>query len=297
MNACETNSYEIALNPQTSAHCAHSRNSFSDRAGKDPAMAVTISWTNWKTLRQEYCSAGFSATGGAGDAGDAGGASSTTVSSSPSATSSPSAASSSAASGALGGSAAAGASGAGASSNLRTLRASWSARKTSGTSVKRMRPRPPWPKWRRATPKIRNCSSVEPCRIKCASRATKSCSASRSACGSCASAASSESLSRGPIMAKSFSTAAKESSALPASRTARATASATSCRRRQGKYAKSCPNKASSKSWPWPTAAVSGADKIRSSCSASPSSSGKRPDSDLLACARTAAHVAKQWFT
>mmetsp|Transcript_11632 Transcript_11632/g.37220 ORF Transcript_11632/g.37220 Transcript_11632/m.37220 type:complete len:244 (+) Transcript_11632:768-1499(+) len=46
----------MAPRPAASASCAHWRKRWSDSAGKEPAMAVTISWTNWKTFRDEYWS-------------------------------------------------------------------------------------------------------------------------------------------------------------------------------------------------------------------------------------------------
>mmetsp|Transcript_8261 Transcript_8261/g.24773 ORF Transcript_8261/g.24773 Transcript_8261/m.24773 type:complete len:253 (+) Transcript_8261:629-1387(+) len=60
MKASDTNAYAMAERPAASAPTAASRKRCSESSGKWPAMAVTISCTNWKTLRHENCSLGAS---------------------------------------------------------------------------------------------------------------------------------------------------------------------------------------------------------------------------------------------
>mmetsp|Transcript_17317 Transcript_17317/g.51264 ORF Transcript_17317/g.51264 Transcript_17317/m.51264 type:complete len:279 (-) Transcript_17317:1379-2215(-) len=259
MNACDTNSYAMAPKPAASASSAAWRKRCNPKSGNVPAIAVAISWTNWKTLRAEYWRFGAS----------------------------------------------------GWASAARIARDSASARKTSGTSVWRIRPKPPDPKCLRTAPSTRNNKSVSSCAQRWQSRATCACSRARSAAASSSSpplaapsppagaSAPGSSRSNGWIIAKSFSTASTESMGSPAARTRRTTQRATSRRRAQGRYIISGSRSSSCKSPASPrSSAPSGSRRHSSSSSASASSSGGG-GCLYSGCAalRTASTVPRQWFT
>mmetsp|Transcript_268 Transcript_268/g.807 ORF Transcript_268/g.807 Transcript_268/m.807 type:complete len:264 (-) Transcript_268:1194-1985(-) len=263
-------------------------------------MAVTISWTNWKTLRDEYCGAAISSSSSSSGVSSASSASS----------SSPSSGDFFGVSSALAAFLACCA--ATALSTARILRARSRARKTKGTSVYRTRPRPPWPRWRRAAPRILNWTSTSAFLKRCVSLATRSCSDSSSLAApssfltlSSRTDFSSWSFTSGEIIENSFSTLSTESRLSPAPRTARTTHSDTNLRRRHGRYSTRSANRESSRTPRKPTvgafAGASGRARTRSSCSASSSSRAALPwsSSDFFwSLARsTAAQVARQWFT